>query len=711
MANKKDKEKPSASTGESPAASSPTSDARAGERGEEAQGSGASARFDTVTQEWPPRPAGGGVEGAGSASRGFASITMVMPPERSSLKWAALGLLGIGLGVSSYLTYSHLRLVYSPQSFESFCNFSETLNCDLVNTSDWSELLGLPIALFAIPVYLVQAFLIGSSKKKLAEDEQAPLAGAFLLGLMSVGFSLFLGSISLFQLKAFCLFCISLYVVNLGVTGLVWAASRRSLPALLSGIGSALSTHSGLVGRAVGVGMLAFLLAFGVERGLRAQMLAASSVVAQDVSQGSRPSSAAAGSLIDADDASYGPVDAKVTVVELADFQCGYCKRMSYTVRALKEELGDRVRFVYKHFPMNPECNPNVKSTRHQYACDAAVAGQCANKLGKFWEWHDLTFKNQHNLEIQDLLTYAKEVGLDPQALQQCMQDPAMKAAVQADIQAAMAEYEALAQNPPRPGEPTEAARYVGTPRIFINGKLFRGIVPKEILAQEITRALGEASAQPAASDASLSGAVAGNPAQAPAQVSVSLGARSFKIDAFEASMAMAKSAPPVSVGFDQKPWNKVSWYDAKAACEASGKRLCTQEEWVAACSSQVPIDQNRSGRFDDDLIEGTEFSYSDFYEAGACNDQPPKGQGEEGTANASTGRLSFTGGFPKCRTPSDIYDLNGNVAEWVGATEATAILVGGHAYAKEKASCYFVQDTFGPGYANKITGFRCCQD
>ncbi|MFM7203213.1 MAG: thioredoxin domain-containing protein [Myxococcota bacterium] len=612
--------------------------------------------------------------------------TRALPSERAGLKTAAQLLLTAGLGVAGYLTYSHMRLVYSKDVVDSLCNINAVFDCDKVNTSEYSELFGLPVALYAIPTYLVLIFLIQQSRKRMPDDEQAPLSMAFGISLLTGLVSIFLGSVSTFLIKAVCLFCISLYVVNLGTLGLVWAATRRSFGANISASLSSLSSHTGVVGRAALVFLVSFAVSFAAERGLKASMLkeadvairgAAANVSGQAGADAGAAPSGNPAALVDADDASYGPSDAAVTVVEFADFQCGYCKRMSYTIKALKEQYGDRVRFVFKHFPMSPSCNNAVKNDRHPFACLAAVAGQCANKQGKFWEFHDITFKNQRNLEREDLLAYAREVGLDEASFTACLSDPAMLQAVANDV------------------EQSKAYQITGTPRIFINGKQFKGLVPQEILEAELSQQLGSPAA-PAAVAAKAEVPVI-SPASAPAQVLISLQDRKFLIDAFEASRGPQDEA--VSA-FDKAPYHKVSWYAAKKACESAGKRLCTVEEWVSACQGKPAVDDDKNGQFGDDLIEGNEFSYSDFYEQGVCND----------TQDDKTGKLAFTGSFSRCATPTGIFDMNGNVHEWVGATEAEAMLIGGQYYAKEKASCFQKNDTFGPGYANKATGFRCCQ-
>jgi thiol-disulfide isomerase/thioredoxin len=144
-----------------------------------------------------------------------------------------------------------------------------------------------------------------------------------------------------------------------------------------------------------------------------------------------------------------------------------------------------------------------------------------------------------------------------------------------------------------------------------------------------------------------------------------------------------------------------MNWFDAKTACEKAGKRLCTEEEWVSACTGEPAVDNNANGFFADDTVEGRMYPYGLFYEAGRCRDAEDEYKGEPGK----------TGVLAGCRTPEGTYDLAGNLGEWVGATQQLGAQVGGDYRSGERASCNKRSAMWGAGIRNNTTGFRCCAD
>ena len=103
-------------------------------------------------------------------------------------------------------------------------------------------------------------------------------------------------------------------------------------------------------------------------------------------------------------DHSAGPADAPLTLVEYGDFQCPHCRKAHPIVKAVQQQLGKQLRFVYRHFPL----------TRiHPEAEHAAEASEAADAQGAFWKMHDILFERQFALDDDAIVSYAQELGLD----------------------------------------------------------------------------------------------------------------------------------------------------------------------------------------------------------------------------------------------------------------------------------------------------------
>jgi protein-disulfide isomerase len=161
------------------------------------------------------------------------------------------------------------------------------------------------------------------------------------------------------------------------------------------------------------------------------------------------------------DDPYLGNKDASVIIVEFADFQCNYCKDLYPTFREVATQYGDRVKFIFRNFPL---------TELHDRAEAAAEAARCAFNQGndKFWAYHDRLFQNQDNLSDANLLTLAVQTGLDEKAFTQCVQSGQSKAAVNEDYRDGV----------------DEGVR--GTPTLFFNGTLVQGVIPKDKFTQAL---------------------------------------------------------------------------------------------------------------------------------------------------------------------------------------------------------------------------------
>lgn len=138
-----------------------------------------------------------------------------------------------------------------------------------------------------------------------------------------------------------------------------------------------------------------------------------------------------------------GARDAAIIVQEYSDFQCPACKAAAPEVKRLVETYGDSVRFEYHHYPL---------TQRHANAFSAALASECANDQGKFWEMHDKIFEKQDQLTKGNLKSMAGELGLDQPSFDACLDSRAHTDTVNADM------------------ERGNQLGVSGTPTFFVNG-------------------------------------------------------------------------------------------------------------------------------------------------------------------------------------------------------------------------------------------------
>lgn len=145
------------------------------------------------------------------------------------------------------------------------------------------------------------------------------------------------------------------------------------------------------------------------------------------------------------DDHITGPDTAAVTVVAYCDFECPYCGRTYPLIKRLQARLGDRLRFVFRHFPL---------THKHPLAQQAAEATEVADAQGQFWAMHDLVFENQDALREDDLCRYAEALHLDMARFERELRDRMYAKRVERDVKSG------------------QRIGVKGTPTFFINGSL-----------------------------------------------------------------------------------------------------------------------------------------------------------------------------------------------------------------------------------------------
>jgi protein-disulfide isomerase len=160
-----------------------------------------------------------------------------------------------------------------------------------------------------------------------------------------------------------------------------------------------------------------------------------------------------------------GGKNASVTIIEFSDYECPFCKRAEGVVDQVMSAYGDKVKVVFRDFPL----------PFHANARPAAEAANCAAAQGKFWEYHGKLFANQAALTPDKLTVYATEIGLDQTKFAECVAQKPFAAAIDKDI---------------ADGQKVGVS---GTPAFFINGRMLSGAQPfekfKELIDEELATA------------------------------------------------------------------------------------------------------------------------------------------------------------------------------------------------------------------------------
>lgn len=155
-----------------------------------------------------------------------------------------------------------------------------------------------------------------------------------------------------------------------------------------------------------------------------------------------------------------GTREAPLVLVEYGDYQCPHCGEAHALVKEIQRLLGQRLCFVFRHFPL---------TTIHPFAAHAAEAAEAAGAQGTFWPMHDLLFENQHELRDEALASYAASLGLDARRMMDEIMNGTHVARVREDFRTGV-----------RSG-------VNGTPSLFINGVRFDGEVNVASLLEALT--------------------------------------------------------------------------------------------------------------------------------------------------------------------------------------------------------------------------------
>jgi len=366
---------------------------------------------------------------------------------------AVLGLCLAGLLLSTYLAVSHYRL-YTDMGFQSICALSKSINCDTVSQSPYSVIGRLPIAVWGVAGYSLLLLLLFFAALPEGAHRRVwtlclTISGAFSLA------SLVFAAISTFLIGSYCLLCIAIYAVNFLMLYFSWIIRRRFKagrlwPALLKDL-RFLGTKrrsSVPVLTIFAIGMLLTFLYFPPY--WRVSLPAASASIRTGITDQGYPWIGAENPVLD--------------IMEFTDYQCFQCRKIHYYLRELVARHPDKIRLTHCNYPLDHEVNPIVEDPFHVGSGKMALLAIHAAEVGRFVEMNDLLFRKAAAGKPIDLGEISQETGMDVRELQAALTHKPYQQHLLRDIRHGM------------------KLRIMGTPSYLINGNVYEGRLPAEIL-------------------------------------------------------------------------------------------------------------------------------------------------------------------------------------------------------------------------------------
>ncbi len=386
--------------------------------------------------------------------------------DHQSLKQKILFLLQflslIGIGVSIALTQHFYDVRNGKTGFQSSCNLSASVNCDVVAASSCAELLPGISRASASAGWFLALFLLSICALRQSWRREAIQCMGFLM-ITGVCMSTLSFYLMTFKLKTYCLLCL-VVIALIGLSLLCFLQLKeRRLALMWSEIFSKKLLH---LKKIMGFFILMIsCLGFSVWtlQVLDDQEFSTEQVQSIVQSILKTPVVTFPSGFLSQDPTSVGPVTAPITIIKFSDFQCPPCKRAAFMLHSLLLQYPEKIRILYKNFPLDAKCNPLFSETIHPLACEAAQIALCAQQEGKFEAIYQNLFQQQVGLQREKLFDIAKQAGLNVTQLHQCMQSSKINHLLKNEIQEAI------------------AMGIQGTPVFFINGHQVEGCYPAKV--------------------------------------------------------------------------------------------------------------------------------------------------------------------------------------------------------------------------------------
>jgi uncharacterized membrane protein/predicted DsbA family dithiol-disulfide isomerase len=318
----------------------------------------------------------------------------------------------LGLGASSAATYVHYNLIQNP-NYSSFCDINATVTCKAAYLSRYGSVAGVPVAVGGLLFFTWVLLMLWGARGKSAITDSAP-AYIFAGSTLALAVVLYLAYASFFVLKEVCPLCVATYVAVIGVFIISGGASSVPMSSLPSRIFRDMRV---LVATPLAL-VVALLFVAGASWGMTVFPRESDRPQARPVPTLNDDQKSELAKWWDVQpklpNFPYENGDAKVLVVEFADFQCPHCRDAYFALKPIIDKYtanAKDVKFIFKTWPLNSHCNASVPSANFVASCDASALYVMARQKGTADTVRDWFFVHQNEITPDTVRSDATKVA------------------------------------------------------------------------------------------------------------------------------------------------------------------------------------------------------------------------------------------------------------------------------------------------------------
>lgn len=364
----------------------------------------------------------------------------------------------IGFLTTIKLAFIYYDANFDPYALPSFCSISEFVDCDGVAQTIHSQFFGVPLAYWGMFFYLFIIFMMFVDKLKnikflkFLEVFEHPFMYICSLGIISFMISIFLATLSIFEMKKICILCFFTYFLNLLIAIIAGLniGLFESFKVSAQDFINALKRKKYLISF-LGLALIAgAVLTYTTKSYIFTPQVRYYDGVKKYAEMKVNPYKFSGNVM--------GDANAKTIIYIYTDYRCPICKAFNVMIsKATKEVKG--IKIVHKNFPLDNACNKSILTPFHVGSCMLSRYAIAAEDQGRFWDINSKIFDTQPKDE-KDMLKLAKSMGFDTVKLKADANSAATKEKINQDIDAAI------------------KLKINGTPTMVINGVVYTGIKP-----------------------------------------------------------------------------------------------------------------------------------------------------------------------------------------------------------------------------------------